>query len=529
MSHPEQLASSARGWPTKGAQALSALLLAALLVFATGCQQTPAQSGAEDLTSTAQVTRGDMAEVVRLAGQVIPLDSRQLTFGTVGGAVREVLVRQGQEVEKDQELVKLDTSDLERRLYESQADLKVAEAILAEAQRAASQTDIAQAEAELASAEYALSQAKYDLELATKAGLAPLEEAVANAKAAVQEAQDQLAMMEIQLNLSSIRTLEYQQAFFQRAIRDAQTDAERKDNQEALADVERKMLQARTSRANSMQEMRDRIADMKEAQAQAEAKLERVRSGQEDPTKTLRLAQEQATAQAEAARKKLEDLRAGLDTDAIKAARTAFQAAEARVKDIEDLIAATTLRAPFSGIVFATFVTPDQTVGPSDNIIYLVDAKTLRVRAQASEMDVVRLQLGQPVRITFDTYPGLMFDGEMLELPLRGAQSQGISAFPIVTSLDPGESDIRPGMVANLRVVIGEKLDVLMVPTAAIRYQGIDTYVVLPGADGTTEQRSVEIGMNDGIMAEVLSGLSEGETVLMPLVAPTEPQYYYGR
>ena len=95
--------------------------------------------------------------------------------------------------------------------------------------------------------------------------------------------------------------------------------------------------------------------------------------------------------------------------------------------------------------------------------------------------------------------------------------------YEVETSLDLDGSDIRLGMLANVRVLVGEQRDVLTIPAAAVIYrQPNETSVKLRGDDDETREVAIEIGLNDGILVEVLSGLTEGQTVLVPLVPPTE-------
>jgi multidrug efflux pump subunit AcrA (membrane-fusion protein) len=115
----------------------------------------------------------------------------------------------------------------------------------------------------------------------------------------------------------------------------------------------------------------------------------------------------------------------------------------------------------------------------------------------------------------------------VLSMPLRGSESGGMSVYQIETTLEQEGSEIRSGMLANVRFVVGEKHDVLTIPAAAVQYRpNNETYVYLRTGDGKTQEQTVEIGLNDGIMAEVLSGLSEGQTVLVPLVAPMDPSNF---
>lgn len=160
-------------------------------------------------------------------------------------------------------------------------------------------------------------------------------------------------------------------------------------------------------------------------------------------------------------------------------------------------------------------------------MIYLADPSDLRVQAQTTELDIIRLQEGQRARVTVDAYPGQTFWGTVLTLPPRGEAMGGMNYYLVQIALDPVPASsglvVRPGMMAAARVITGEKEDVLTVPSAALRYEQPNiTYVLLANEDGTTTRVDVEIGLNDGIRAEVVSGLVEGQTVVVPLVAPNQ-------
>lgn len=504
-----------------------ALALVAALVLVAGCRGGPAPAEPGALAQEATVSRGTIADVVQVAGQVVALNARMLTFGTVGGRVLEVLVRPGQHVAEGQALVRIDTSGQERALREAQADLKVAEASLAQAQQVASAAETARAEADLATAEAELAAARVELAAAEGAGLAPLEEAVAEAEAALQLAKDQLRQQELTANQATIRDLDYHRAYYQRLARDAQTPEARAEAEEEMAALERDLAAARAAREDTLAAAGEEVARKDEALASARAALARAQAGEEDPSAAARLACEQATAKVDKARKALQELELGQDSAAVRAARTVYDAALAKVETAQEAIAGSTMTAPFAGVVWTVFVAPDDWVAPGDQVVYLADPDELRVRAQATEMDVTRLAVGQKVRLTFDAHPGKLFAGEVLSMPLRGKESAGLSVYEIETSLEQEGSDIRSGMLANVRFVVGEKPDVLTIPAAAVQYRGNnETFVALRGPDGKTRQQTVEIGLNDGIMAEVLSGLSEGQTVLVPLVPPMQPGGY---
>ena len=467
------------------------------------------------------VERGTIADVVVMTGPVVALNSRWLTMGMNGGRVVELLVNQGQAVEAGQVLLRLGTNDLERKLREAEADLQVAQVALDEAQRQAGEIELAEAEADLASAEAQLASAEVELRLAQRLGIVHLQEAVDDAEVALQVARDQLHLTELGANQSAIRALEYDLAFYQRTLRDLRPgDSRRLQAEERLTEVQRDLDGARAGRDEALRAAREQVRKQEVELAKARTSLARAQSGEEDPTNAPLLARQQALSRLEQASRELEALKQGVDSEAVRAAKTAYEAALAEVDGARAALDAASLRAPFDGIVLTILVQPNQQVQPSDSLFFLADLNDLRVQAQANEVDVPKLALGQTVRITFDAYPGERYSGRVLSLPPRGQSQGGVSYYQVETSLEGEGADVRLGMWANARVVIGERWGVLTVPTAALVYVSPDDIVVrVRGDNGTIREQRVKIGLNDGIAAEVLSGLSEGQTVLVPLLS----------
>ena len=489
-----------------------------------GCQAQSSNDFPEGMTTTATVTRGTITEVISLAGQVSPLDSRELRFQTVGGRVEEVLAGTGQVVSARDALVRLDTFDPERELREAEADLVVAEVELEEARKSVSAARVALAEAELANAEYQLAAARLDLDLATQIGLGPLEEAVADKKVALQQARDSLALQELTANQTQIRDLEYQRAFFQRALRDLKPGEDPTESQRALESVERDLAGARAAREETLGRERDAIEKAEEELEVAQLALERARSGQFDPVAEYRLAYERALTARDKAHERLEEMTAGTDSGALEQARTVYEAAVAKVEGAQANIEAATLKAPIGGVVFDLYVEPDEWVSPSDLIVYLADPSELHVKAQASDVDVVHLSVDQQVRVSFMANPTQFTTGRVISVAERGQTVEGMVTYEVEAVLESHDLDVMPGMMATMRVLIGERDDVLSVPVAAIQYDWrMEAFVSVQTADGEWQDQPVELGMNDGIMVEVLSGLEEGQTVSMPVFAPWTP------
>ena len=100
----------------------------------------------------------------------------------------------------------------------------------------------------------------------------------------------------------------------------------------------------------------------------------------------------------------------------------------------------------------------------------------------------------------------------------------GMVTYEVEAVLEENLVYVLPGMMATMRVLIGERDDVLAIPAAAIQYnRSREPVVSVQIADGEWQEQPVQLGMNDGIMVEVISGLKEGQTVVMPIFSPWTP------
>jgi len=488
-----------------------------------GCGKSSSNSH-DWVASTAMVTRSTITDVIGLAGQVSALDSRELRFRTVGGRVLDVLVGPGQVVNVGDALVQLDTSNLERALREAQADLVVAQAELVAAQQSVSPAQLALANADVTRAEYELAAAKLELDLATEAGLAPLEQAVADKQDALQQAQDGLAHAQVTAGQTQIRQLEYDQAFYQRALRDLKPGEDPAELQQRLALAETDLAVARAAREDTLSGERDRVTQAEEELAAVQSALKRAQHGELDPLATYLLTYHQTLAGVKAAQDRLEELTKGTDSDALAHARIAFEAAEARVESARDDIEAATLRAPIDAVVFDVYVQPDTWVTPSDLVAYLADPSELHVLAQASDVDVAHIVTDQQVRVSFPGNPSQLIEGRVCSVAERGQTTEGMVTYEVDISLEDVEVNVIPGMMSMVRVLVGERENVLSVPAAAIQYtHSGEAFVSICAADDSWRDQPVRTGMNDGIMVEILSGLEEGQTVSVPVFAAWTP------
>jgi HlyD family secretion protein len=500
------------------------IVIATVAVALPGCRGQPSGGASESMSATATVQRGTIAKTVNLSGQLSALASRELRFETVSGRVEQILVERGQMVAQGDPLLRLDTSELAREMREAEADLAVAQAQMDAAQQTVSPAAVALAQAELATSQYQLRAAKLQLDLAATEGLIPLEQNVKDKAFALEQARTGLSREELTANQIQIREFEYQQAFFQRALRDVENGKDPAELQRALESAERNLVKARAAREKALAQAQEVIEKAEEELSTAELRLDRARAGQFDPLAEHRLAYERALEARDKSQEHLDELATGTDSDAVEQAKVSLEAALAKVDSIRSRIEASTLKAPIQGVVFDVYVLPDSWVESSTVVAYLQDPSELRVKAQATDVDVVHLNVGQEARVSFAVDPNRPISAKVVSVAERGQSMEGLVSYEVEVLLEDTELEVLQGMMATVRVLLGAREDALIVPASAIQYNWSgEPRVAVQTAEGEWEDQPVQIGLDDGTSVEILSGLVEGQVVQVPLFSPWSP------
>lgn len=137
-----------------------------------------------------------------------------------------------------------------------------------------------------------------------------------------------------------------------------------------------------------------------------------------------------------------------------------------------------------------------------------------------SEIDVSKIQPGQKATITLDSTPNETFTGTVMNVDRIGTVASGVTNYPINILFDTSVDQILPNMSATANVIIATKDNVLLVPTTAIQTQsGQDVIRVLNGTQ--VQNITVTTGLNSDTETEIVSGLSEGQTVVTGSVFTT--------
>lgn len=240
------------------------------------------------------------------------------------------------------------------------------------------------------------------------------------------------------------------------------------------------------------------------------------RSALDDAQKAYELAlNQQRTAQRRVAVAQAEIARAQA---LVAQARAALEQAEEDLRN-------STIASPIDGVVLSRDVEVGDAVSSilvlgsqATLLMTLGDTREVYVRGQVDEADVGKVYAGQPARIRVEAFPDRPFAGRVTKILPLGAEKDNVITFEVRVSIRNPTGELRAHMTANAEILLEEKKGVLVVPEGAIVYDRSGRpYVEVPEPSAKTGRRRVpvKIGISNGIHAEVVEGLKEGQKVLL--------------
>ncbi|MEI7733760.1 MAG: efflux RND transporter periplasmic adaptor subunit [Verrucomicrobiota bacterium] len=193
---------------------------------------------------------------------------------------------------------------------------------------------------------------------------------------------------------------------------------------------------------------------------------------------------------------------------------------EKAVKLVEDRLTKTKLRAPFDCTVLTRPVSLGQTVSGAagfnsgTEVMTIANLNDMIVNAHINQADVVRLAPDQPVNIQVESLAGVTMKGSIERLAPQATIKNGIKGFAARIRIVQMDPRVRPGMTATLSIPIAAADNVLAVPLAAVFSEEGDRFVLIKKEEGY-ERRPVAVGVTDYQFAEIQSGLTNGEVVML--------------
>ena len=208
-------------------------------------------------------------------------------------------------------------------------------------------------------------------------------------------------------------------------------------------------------------------------------------------------------------------------------AALAVQNAQLSLQSAQQALDSYTITSPISGTVIEKNLKAGDQLngGDSGAMAVIYDLSQLELQMDVSELDIGQIQPGQTVEITAEALPGQTFTGVVEKVSVNGTTTDGFTTYP-VTILLSEYGDLNPGMNVSADIIVERSENALCVPAEAVNSDGT-VLVAGEGAfaeDGVTiadpskiESRPVTLGRGNQDFVEITSGLEEGETVLLPI------------
>lgn len=201
-----------------------------------------------------------------------------------------------------------------------------------------------------------------------------------------------------------------------------------------------------------------------------------------------------------------------------------------------------TIISPVSGTVISKEVEQGQTVAASLQAptLFLIaeDLSKMQIEASIAEADIGVIKAGMPVSFTVDAYPNERFIGSVRQIRLSPTEDQNVVMYTVVIEVDNSSRKLLPGMTASVTINIQEAKDVLVLSAMALQYRPSakvretmsvqrvgeirdDQDVVYQFKDGEVKPVIITKGISDMTLVEVISGLKEGEEIIMDAAGPS--------
>jgi RND family efflux transporter MFP subunit len=206
----------------------------------------------------------------------------------------------------------------------------------------------------------------------------------------------------------------------------------------------------------------------------------------------------------------------------LAAAKARLGTATARLAEVQALIAYATLTAPFDGVVTFRSIDPGDLVysagsskGSTAALLRVAQTNKLRVVTHVPERDAVWLDVGNPVEIEFDAFPGKVFPGKVSRT--AGALNGKTQRMQAEIDLDNSKGQLLSGLYGRVKISLEKRPGALVLPAGAVRFgQGPSHVYVVSGT--TVKHQQVTIGLDHGDWVEILSGLSGKEQVVNGMI-----------
>jgi len=198
----------------------------------------------------------------------------------------------------------------------------------------------------------------------------------------------------------------------------------------------------------------------------------------------------------------------------IIAADSELALAQAKYDAAKAVLDSLQIKSPLTGIVFEAPAEAGQTYQAETALFKIGDPKALEVIANVTEEDYPIISVGQSVEVYFDARPEITVQGKIDRIIPKRIEGDR-PRYNIYLTLNEVPDGLADGMTSDAAITIAKRTGVLCLPRSVVRASGVDEVSLKVWTNQTTETRTVKIGLRGDSDVEILSGVSEGEQVII--------------
>jgi HlyD family secretion protein len=197
----------------------------------------------------------------------------------------------------------------------------------------------------------------------------------------------------------------------------------------------------------------------------------------------------------------------------------------ANLQQLEEQLGYTTITSPIDGIILSRDVEVGDAVssilvlGSSATLVMtLGDTSEVYVKGKVDESDIGKVYMSQPARIKVESFKDKTFNGKVTKISPMGVEKDNVTTFEVRVSINNPGGELKAAMTANAEIILEEHKNVLQIPEGSILYdKDKKASVEIPDEKGKEGKRkvAVNIGISNGAKTELLSGLKEGDQVVL--------------
>jgi macrolide-specific efflux system membrane fusion protein len=220
---------------------------------------------------------------------------------------------------------------------------------------------------------------------------------------------------------------------------------------------------------------------------------------------------------------------------AIKTAQSTLTGLKVALGAAEDRLRYTQINSPIDGTIIEKGIRVGEVVTPGVQatfegkaLLTVADLSTLIVRAELNQIDVAKVILEQKVSLTLDALPGKTYEAKITKIAPASTTPKGkdVDVFPVEATLTTADLSIKPGMTADVRIHIETRPKVLSLPIEAVVKESGKSWISKVTTNDKGLQKAdkleVKLGARNDREVEVLSGIAEGEKVLIKPASSAE-------